>query len=112
VASLGDLEIAVQELPEGGEVVRVSGELDLATVSDFEQTLSQRDASARIVLDLTECTFLDSSAVRAIVRAATRSEAAGGALAVVAPETGIRKALEIARVDSLLPIHSALEEGL
>lgn len=101
----------MQGLPEGGEVVRVSGDLDLATVSHLEQALSATDASARLVLDLTECTFLDSSAVRTILATATRSEEAGGTLAVVAPDAGIRKALEIAGVDSLVPIHASLEDA-
>jgi hypothetical protein len=43
---------------------------------------------------------------------AARSEDAGGKLAVVAPDPGIRKALEIAGVDSLLPIHRTFEEAL
>jgi anti-anti-sigma factor len=93
-------------------VVRVSGELDLATVSDLEQALSAVEPSGPLVLDLTECTFLDSSAVRAILATAARSEEAGGKLAVVAPDPGIRKALEIAGVDSLLPIHRTFEEAL
>jgi anti-anti-sigma factor len=64
------------------------------------------------VLDLTECSFLDSSAVRVILATAAERERAGGSVAVVAPDAGIRKPLEIARVDAVLPLHSALAEML
>jgi len=47
-------------------VVGVRGELDLAAAEAFEDAIaSVRDAS-HVVVDLTDCTFLDSSGVRAL----------------------------------------------
>ena len=41
-----------------------------------------------------------------------KAEPVSGRFAVVAPAGGIRKALEIAGVDTVVPIHSTLAEAL
>jgi anti-sigma B factor antagonist len=110
MASIGDLEIAVEGLPQGGKHVRIAGELDLATVGELERVLEATDTSKPLVIDLTECSFLDSSAVRVLIQAANNAEG-GGLVSVVAPSPGIRKTLEIARVDAMLPIHTALPDA-
>jgi anti-sigma B factor antagonist len=110
MASIGDLDIAVEGLPQGGKHLRIAGELDLATVGELERVLEATDASEPLVIDLTECSFLDSSAVRVIMQAADKAEGEG-VISVVAPSPGIRKTLEIARVDAMLPIHTALPEA-
>jgi len=110
VAGVGDLDISVVELPEGATLVRVAGELDLGTVSKLEDALVGTTGAVRLVVDLTDCTFLDSSAVRVLLH-----EAAGrddGTYAVVAPDPGVRKALEIAGVETMLPIYSTVAEAL
>jgi len=112
VASIDDLEVVVEQLPAGGAVVRVTGELDLANVWALREKLESTSPSAPLVVDLTECSFLDSSAMRALLETARKAEPVSGRVAVVAPAGGIRKALEIAGVDTVVPIHSTLAEAL
>ena len=45
----------------------VDGELDLATVPELEKLLADVDLGERLVIDLSPCTFLDSSAVRVLI---------------------------------------------
>jgi anti-sigma B factor antagonist len=112
VASTSELEVVLAPLPAGGAVVRVAGELDLGSVSELEQVLADASPSAPLVVDLTECSFLDSSAVRVLLEAASKSEDAGGRFALVAPGGGVRRTLEIAGVDTMLTIHPTLAEAL
>jgi anti-anti-sigma factor len=66
-------------------VLRVEGEIDLATGSALERQATQLLAitSGRLVLDLSAATFLDVAGLRIIERLARRAHALGGRLALV-----------------------------
>jgi anti-sigma B factor antagonist len=112
VARAGDAEVTVEPLAGGGTVVQIEGDLDLATSSGLSEALAGTDSSSRIVIDLSECTFLDSSALRVLVAAARTTQEAGGEIALVAKDAAILRVLEIAAVDTLLPVHETLESAL
>jgi anti-sigma B factor antagonist len=112
VARPGDVEVNVEASHEGGAtVVRVEGELDMATCPELEQALESIDLAGRIVVDLSGCTFFDSSALRVLVQRARAAEAAGGATALVTTDPGILRVLEIATTDTMLPVHDTIESA-
>lgn len=112
VATGGDVGITTEALAAGGAVVRVDGELDMATTHRLEDAVEKADQGGRLVIDLTACTFLDSSAVRVLVSTARAAQAAGGSFSLVASDSGIVRVLEIAAVDTILPVHSTLDAAL
>ena len=112
VTKVGEFEVSRTELPDGGSVLHVEGELDMATAPTLEDALADVGFAERLVVDLTKCTFLDSSAVRVLVSSVRDSEAAGGSLALVVTDPGIRRVLEISGVDTMLPVHQALDAAL
>ena len=76
----------------GGAVVRVEGDLDLATMEAFVEGLADGLAVVEdlLVVDLTACGFVSSQAFRAIEDAAEFLRARGGALVVLEPPTSFR----------------------
>ena len=63
-------------------VVVLKGELDMATVGEFEQALSEVEQSAKsIVLDLSGLEFVDCSGLHSFISAQKRITASGGRLA-------------------------------
>lgn len=92
--------------------MHVVGELDMATAPGFENVVGGVQAGNRLVIDLSDCTFLDSSAVRVLVSIARGAEETGGSVAIVAPDPGILRVLEIAAVDTMLPVHQTLDSAL
>jgi anti-sigma B factor antagonist len=112
VARAGDVEVTRETLPEGSVVVRVEGELDMATSGSFEEAIAEAEPGARLVIDLTECTFLDSSAVRVLVETARSMEESNGKVSLVTRDPGILRVLEIAAVDTMLPVHDTLDAAL
>ena len=53
-------------------VLALSGELDIASAPDFERAVAEVDgsgASGRLVVDLAELTFMDSTGLRALLLA-------------------------------------------
>lgn len=101
-----------ETLSEGAVLVRVEGELDMATSGSFEDALGESDPGSNLVIDLTECTFLDSSAVRLLVAAARSAADSHGKVSLVARDPGIRRVLEIAAVDTMMPVHDTLDSAL
>ena len=93
-------------------IVRVEGDLDMATCPELEEALAGADVSKRIVIDLTACTFLDSSAVGALVAAARAAESAGGDVVLVTSDPGILRVLEIVSVELMLPVHGTVESAV
>jgi anti-sigma B factor antagonist len=112
VARAGDVEVTRQTLPGGAVVVRVEGELDLATSENLEDALDASDPAGHVVIDLSECTFVDSSAVRLFVAAARAAQKADGKVALVTRDPGILRVLEIAAVDTMLPVHDSVDDAL
>jgi anti-anti-sigma factor len=68
-------------------LVRVRGELDLATAPGVVDAVrSAREAGARrVAIDLRPCTFIDSSAARALVQEHQAADRDGVELLVVCP---------------------------
>jgi anti-sigma B factor antagonist len=112
MARAGDLEVRLETMAEGASVIHVSGELDMATTPELEEVVDGADLGGAVVIDLSECGFLDSSAVRVLVGTARASEEAGGSLSIVASDPGILRVLEIAAVDTMLPVHQTLDSAL
>jgi anti-sigma B factor antagonist len=104
-------EVAV-EWRSGTTLVRVTGELDLATVPELERALATRPRDTSLVIDLSECTFVDSSCVRALVGAARDVHEAGGKAAIVATETGVLRVLEITGLDKLASVYHSVDDAL
>lgn len=109
MARAGDVEVGRQTLPDGAVVLRVEGELDLATTESLQDALDGSDASGHLIIDLSECTFIDSSAVRLFAEAARRAQESEGRLSLVTRDPGILRVLEIAAVDTLLSVHGSVE---
>ena len=109
MAGTDEFEVSVDALARGGSLVGVNGELDMATSAELESALERTNPRERVVVDLTACHFLDSSAIRVLVRGAVRAESAGGRFSLVAPDPRLRRVLEIAGLEAKLPIHPTVE---
>jgi anti-sigma B factor antagonist len=82
---------------EGGLLVVASGELDMSATPRLSTVLAMAWArpGGRMVLDLSEVAFIDSTVLGTILKAAARLDESGTNLAVVAPEGPVRRLLEM-----------------
>jgi anti-sigma B factor antagonist len=91
-------------------LVRLCGELDLAAVEAVETTLLPLEARfPTVILDLREVTFIDSTGLRAIVSADSRSRMNGFELKIVRGSEDVQKLLYLAGLDKILPLIDADE---
>ena len=91
---------------EGVSVVEVAGEVDVYTAPTLRQHL--REASGgpapRVVVDMTEVKFLDSTGLGVLVGAMGRVKEADGTLRLVVSSDHILKVLRITGLDALIPV--------
>ena len=106
----GDLidlgELTIRSVREGGvHTVALTGELDLATADEVDKELARVEATdaESIVLDLSGLTFMDSTGVRLVVNAHTRSRADADRLTLRRGQAAVQRVMELSGVDVLLP---------
>lgn len=112
MATSGDFDVRTELTAAGGLVAHVIGDLDLATAPRLEEALASSPAGAQIVIDLTACTFLDSSGVRVLAETARAATDSGGHLDLVVGDRGIARVLEITAIDTLIGVHPTLDAAL
>jgi anti-anti-sigma factor len=95
-------------------VVEVAGEVDMATSPQVAQAIEAApDSCRRVVVDLSELTFLDSSGLNALVVARRSLAARGIDLRVVTPaEHVIRRVFDIAQLGEELGVVDTFEAAL
>jgi anti-sigma B factor antagonist len=94
-------------------VVALTGEIDLFTAPEFQERLLQgvEAGARRVVVDLSEVTFLDSTALGVLV-AGAKLLPHDGELLIVCSGDGVARILEIVGFDRVFAIHPTLDEAL
>ena len=92
---------ASEKLDNGPSVVRVMGEVDLATVKELERALREARESQTdsVIVDLTGCTFLDSSGLRAMAETRRHLERANRRLALALSNPGVLRIFQITALE-------------
>lgn len=101
------MTFAVERIRTDGCVrVSVRGELDLETGPRVQEELSraEREASRRLVLDLTGVTFFDSTGLQIVLDAEVRARTASYAFAVAVGHGEVLRVLELAEVRGRLEL--------
>jgi anti-sigma B factor antagonist len=81
----------------GATVISLAGEVDLSAEPDVRAHLDEAAAGAepRIVVDMSRVTFVDSSFLHSLIRTWRRAQRAGGGLAIVCVDPGLRRLLDV-----------------
>ena len=106
-----DPVVAVQEL-DGGCVVRLGGELDLYNAHVVRDALVGACANGpnRLVVDLSEVEFMDSTALGVLIEA--RSKLGRDGLVLAAPQLETRRTLQVSGLDRHLPVRDSVDDAL
>ncbi|CAN5434661.1 MAG: STAS domain-containing protein [Acidimicrobiia bacterium] len=99
-------EAAIAIVEDDDGTLRVSGELDAFSVPTLTSVLEQRAASdgGSVVLDMAGVTFVDSSALQALVEFHQRFSEQGGALLIASPSPALTRLLNITGLDKHLNV--------
>lgn len=109
-------EVRVGELENGVRTISVRGELDLSTAPDLEGPLGQAldGDEGSVLIDLSQCEFIDSTGIALIVRAWQRLDSGknGRALVICSQNEQVRRVLEITGLELSIPVHLTKDEAL
>jgi anti-anti-sigma factor len=104
-ATAPSVEVAFHRL--GVAIVTLRGAHDAGRAHALADALRGADSQLNVLVDLSECTTVDSSVLAALVAAAGELEARGGSLALIIPPKAValQRMAKHARLAELLPIH-------
>lgn len=98
---------------DGGVVVRLAGELDLYNAHQVRETLlaCSSENPAKLVVDLGEVQFVDSTALGVLVEARSRMDDKQAFL-LAAPGIETRRALEVSGLDRHFNVRESVDDAL
>lgn len=116
VVEVGAMEMETSTVDLGGGVaqVSVSGEVDLYTAPALKGALREAiDSGAlRVLVDLTQATFIDSTTLGVLIGAVKRLRPLGGELAIACQDPNIRKIFSITLLDRIFEIFPTADAGI
>jgi anti-anti-sigma factor len=107
-------EVDLEILPAWGAVVALRGEHDLSTDAELGRAFARALQHARVLVDLSECEFIDSTIIKTLIAAHTQQLGSGGRLELVIPPEArqVERLAHLVRLDHFMPIHKSRETGI
>jgi anti-sigma B factor antagonist len=108
-----ELSLAEARLADGGALLTVAGELDIATVPLVRERLTAiTEAGARrLVVDLRAVSFMDSTALAAFIHTKMRLGDEGRMTLVLERDSYARLIFEVAGIERVLDVVETLDEA-
>jgi anti-sigma B factor antagonist len=111
--NLHEHPVSAVDRRNGAVVVHLVGELDLYNAPDLKAALLEvtSEAPKRVVIDLGEVEFVDSTALGVLIEARTKL-ADRRSFLLAAPGVETHRALQISGLDQHLSVHPSVEAAL
>ncbi|MEU8473199.1 STAS domain-containing protein [Streptomyces sp. NPDC029006] len=108
----GQLSV-VSTATDGIRVITVAGEIDLDTIEPLRQALDVPDLpQPRIVVDMHQVSFMDSTGINVLITAYRALTGAGGWIRLAAPSEAVMRTLQVVGVDTLIDCRETLHHAL
>jgi anti-sigma B factor antagonist len=104
---------SVDRLPGGNAVLRLSGKLNMVSAPVVREAVAALVAagSTRVVVDLADVDFLDSSGLGALISGLKSTRQAGGDLRIASPGEQVRLVLRLTNMERVLIPYESTEEA-
>lgn len=105
------IEFAVETTAQGIGVVTPKGRLNMVSARRLKELLSElvSDGTSRIVVDMAETTFLDSSGLGALIAGLKSARQAGGDLRIARPTASVQTVFQLTNLDKVLRARESVE---
>ena len=106
-----DVELRPRRLPSFAAIVTLRGEHDVATSADVRGALGP--IYGNVLVDLSDCRFIDSTVIGALLVKHQELEREGHRLELIASPTNpmIARTLSIVGLDALVVVHDSMPAG-
>jgi anti-anti-sigma factor len=94
--------------------VRFHGEHDLSTEAALGSALDHAVAHSNVLVDLSDCTFMDSTVIAWLIRAARTVQGRGELLVLALPpdQRAVARVAGMAHLSEIMPIYNSHDEAL
>ena len=108
------IEFGVETNPQGIGIVTPKGRLNMVSARRLKEILSGLvdEGTTRIVVDMAETTFLDSSGLGALIAGLKSARQAGGDLRIARPTPSVTTVFALTNLDKVLRARATVEERL
>jgi anti-anti-sigma factor len=95
-------------------VISVAGELDMATAPQLQTQITEllEQGHARLVFDLAEVSFCDSTGLSVFVRAKNSCDEMDGIVRLAAPQRGVLRILQVSGLVEVLQTYPTVDEAV
>ena len=99
---------------DGVRVIALQGPIDVSKAMELRDLLGQQidTASARVLLDLSQVTLIDSSGIGILVTAHRRADGQGAKFALAGATGTVARVFEMTRTNKLLSLYETVDEGV
>ncbi len=107
------MELTVEVRAGGIGLLRPTGRLDLLWSTELRQRFAQvvAEGTPRLVVDLGEVSFVDSSGLAALISGLKAARLAGGDLRIARANDQVRSVLTITSLDRVLRPYATVDEA-
>jgi anti-sigma B factor antagonist len=111
---LDEFRTAVASLSGELALISVSGELDLYTAQRLQARIDEAGAvgADTVVVDLSEVSFIDSTALAVLVQETRRLEGRGHSLVLVTNDPRTKRVVEVTGLNRVLRTYPTLQDAL
>ena len=104
------MKISIDSRSEDLTVVHLEGRLDIDGSRAVEDKFAFATTTHQtgVIVDLSGLSFLASIGIRMLMSAARGQHGRGGKVVLAAPQESVRKVLEVAGIDQLIPLYADL----
>lgn len=107
------IEFAVETTDRGIGVVTPRGRLNMVSARRLKEILTELvdGGTTRIVVDMAETTFLDSSGLGALIAGLKSARQAGGDLRIARPTPAVVSVFKLTNLDKVLRARDSVEDA-
>jgi anti-sigma B factor antagonist len=111
---MSDSQVKTSNLDRGVTRVHLVGEVDIAIAERLQRALDDliRDGHKRLLVDLTDVTFIDSTGLGVLLHTVKQLRRRRGRLVVLCPDPTMRALFELVGHNLLFPVDETLERAL
>jgi anti-sigma B factor antagonist len=109
------LDVVSESLGNGTRVVALRGELDVATMPSLDEALSgavRGEGTPRVLIDLSEVTFIDSTALMRLLTALRQLDRRGGQMVLACSNPTVLRLFEVTRTNETFEIFPTRDRAL
>lgn len=115
--TLAPFNVEIDTQDGGVRVFAITGELDQATARQLREPIQKAidDDAQAVMVDMTDCGFIDSTGLGVIVEAWKQLQERNGSearFAICCPEPEVRRLLEVTGLDKAIAVRDTPEEAI